>query len=189
MKKIKKNITNGFINKEKICSVKDCLNIAKARTYCFKHYARWQKTGDPIKTLTGREHGKRNLCRLGDGKIVEGHSLCRAHYKRWIRWGDPSISKRSLSYGSHRYNKEGYILVRAPKDWPTARSQGEYILEHRLVMEQQLGRSLTKNEVIHHKNGIRDDNRIENLELNIIGLHSKGHVPSICSSCGSFCGH
>ena len=55
-----------------------------------------------------------------------------------------------------RHNKDGYLRQAI---------DGKDILQHRYVMEQHLGRPLLPHENVHHKNGIRDDNRIENLEL------------------------
>lgn len=65
--------------------------------------------------------------------------------------------------GGRGQDGDGYIWVYHP-DHPFARKSGR-VLEHRLVMEQHLGRYLKRNEVVHHKNGDRSDNRIENLEL------------------------
>jgi hypothetical protein len=60
--------------------------------------------------------------------------------------------------------REGYVLVQVPTGHPHARRDGS-ILEHRLVMEQALGRYLEDWEIVHLKNGQRGDNRWENLEL------------------------
>src|SRR5262245_59897965 len=58
----------------------------------------------------------------------------------------------------------GYIRVLAP-DHPSAWRSTGYVLEHRLVMERTLDRYLYPEESVHHMNGVRDDNRPENLEL------------------------
>jgi len=71
-----------------------------------------------------------------------------------------------------RYNARGYIRIHVPKH-PYAVA-GKYVFEHRLVMEKHLNRYLHPWEKVHHKNGQKDDNRIENLEV-----WTKRHLPGI----------
>lgn len=75
--------------------------------------------------------------------------------------------------GGRLIDRNGYVIVLAP-DHPNAKSIG-YVFEHRLVMEKHLGRYLTRQEVVHHKNGNRSDNRIENLELFASNAEHKRH--------------
>lgn len=72
-------------------------------------------------------------------------------------------SKHPCWKGGKIKDTQGYTRIYTPKD-PRANC-GRYLKEHTIVMEKFLGRQLTKYETIHHKNGNRTDNRIENLEL------------------------
>jgi hypothetical protein len=58
----------------------------------------------------------------------------------------------------------GYVLIRVGKDHPLADVRG-YAYEHRIVAAQMMGRNLDAGEIIHHKNGVKTDNRPENLEV------------------------
>lgn len=80
-----------------------------------------------------------------------------------------------------RVNHQGYIMIYHPKHPSGQKGNGIYILEHRLVMEKILGRPLKKDEIVHHKNSVRNDNRPENLVLVIRG---KNWHPCICPKCG-----
>lgn len=81
---------------------------------------------------------------------------------------------KNLSGGRNKWkggrikSTQGYINIYKPDHPSSINGKGsarKYVLEHRLVMEEHLGRYLTDNETVHHKNGIKTDNRIENLEL------------------------
>jgi hypothetical protein len=76
--------------------------------------------------------------------------------------------------GGRRIDKAGYVYVYNPDHLNTTMNRCVY--EHRLVMEKQISRYLEPEEVVHHINGIKDDNRIENLMLFANDLeHRKYH--------------
>lgn len=106
-------------------------------------------------------------------------------------WSFQKLEKHPNWKGGKTRNSYGYVLVLA-KDHPKANFWG-YVLEHILVMEKHLGRYLKNNEVVHHKNEIRHDNRIENLQLMTRGKHTYHHQHGIfrtdmsnrlCVDCG-----
>lgn len=75
--------------------------------------------------------------------------------------------------GGRKINKKGHVLV-LRKGHPMADKSG-YVLEHRLVMAEYLGRILSSKEIVHHINGIKTDNRIENLKIMTNAEHTILH--------------
>ena len=82
------------------------------------------------------------------------------YYKNHKPWS--VLNKKFRRYR----NKDGYIVLLNPPNDKRYR-----VLEHRLIMEKFLKRRLKKNEEVHHKNGIKDDNRLKNLQIMINGFH------------------
>ena len=90
--------------------------------------------------------------------------------------------------GGRIKDKSGYVWVIANPNDPIAmqmRNAGtkNYVQEHRLVVAYSLNRPLSPLESVHHINGVRDDNRLENLQLRQ-GVHGNG-VAMSCLDCGS----
>jgi hypothetical protein len=141
------------------CAVDGCAGQAATRGWCRTHYDRWRLHGDPV-ARDRRSRVKGINCSAsdcGDEAIIRG--WCGAHYQRWRRYGDPEAPLRRARKGESTkrwLNHDGYVLIR---------KLGKSVLEHRMVMEEMLGRPMLPEETVHHMNGIRDDNRPENLEL------------------------
>lgn len=101
------------------------------------------------------------ICKAkGCTKKVAAKEICWAHYERLKTHGDIQedipVKSQTRRRGTGAVTKQGYIELTI---------DGIKVREHRLVMEQHLGRKLLPNENVHHKNGVKTDNRIENLEL------------------------
>lgn len=115
----------------------------------------------------------------GDNKFAQGHSQRGEFNSRWI--------------GGRIIDGYGYVKILSP-DHPYRDSRG-YVKEHRLVMENHLGRYLNPNELVHHEDENKQNNKIENLRLITRSAHQNHHNPRkgyrmnydgvVCLECGA----
>jgi len=144
------------------CQAQDCDRPVQARGYCSAHYQRW-RDGKPIDAPMRKRRETYESCTVdGCDKVSYCRQMCAAHYFHWRTKGDPTLGM-SRPGGSRLVMAAGYVKIHDPQH-PNANGDG-YVLEHRLVAAHMLGRPLHAWENVHHKNGVRDDNRPENLEV------------------------
>lgn len=112
-----------------------------------------------------RVNGNADPCSVDDcGKPVRSLGLCSVHYSRFIAHGTTDKPTRQQPAAKSTLKMASGYVMRYSPGHPNAAERG-YISEHRYVMAEHLGRPLLPTENVHHINGVRDDNRIENLEL------------------------
>ena len=105
--------------------------------------------------------------------------LARSYMIDMPRSGPRSGDKHPGWKGGRTINGDGYVEIYCPNH-PNRRKHTPYILEHRLVMEQVLGRILSPKEVVHHKNGVKTDNDPSNLE---VFASNKEHLAATLKGC------
>lgn len=160
--------------RQETCPLEHCDRKVAAGGLCETHYVR-KRQGLPDWDAAVPQRMKRGTecAREGCAEPVQARGYCRLHYQRVTRLGHADAGPVGLlkaANGQGSRDGRGYRVITVG---------GKRYLEHRWVMEQQLGRPLEPDEEVHHKNRIRDDNDPSNLELWAVPQPRGGRVEDL----------
>jgi len=149
------------------CTVSGCDKLAKKRGWCLLHYNRWRRTGTPDSGKPDRLPSfSQNTCKVdGCSNNAIALHLCHKHYSKFKKFGDPLAGTVQDGRSKEWHVRDIGYVVRFDRNSPHANKVSGIVLQHRQVMGEAIGRPLLPNENVHHKNGDRADNRLDNLEL------------------------
>lgn len=148
----------------KSCSVAECNLPARCWGFCSKHFQRVRKFGDPHKRVRQAKGETGFICTVeGCNNPHKAKGFCALHYQRFKRFNNPLFTKIN-PHGVGTITRDGYRKITI---------NGKRILEHRYVMELHLGRPLRSDEIVHHADGNRLNNIIENLQVMSQSHHIK----------------
>ena len=158
MNKVISEMVDMYHSGRTIKHISEAFNISTGKVYNLLRDARcefrkrghqpgWKPTQDMIEKSVKKRRGKK----------------WNAESRKRLSEARKSSFDGLNGYGHTKNHPRGYVLAYAPLH-PNAHKDG-YVMLHTVVMEQSIGRYLNHDETVHHKNHIRNDNRIENLEL------------------------
>jgi len=148
----------GYRRGRKTCSYEGCERPHSAHGYCQRHeqLRRQGKELRPLLDTTPRGKGGKPCLFSGCDRKRNAFGLCSAHRNQQRKGQELRELEPRSPRGDGFLNRDGYR---------SKSRNGKRVFEHRYVMENFLGRELLPDENVHHINGVRDDNRLENLEL------------------------
>lgn len=139
------------------------VSIGTVYNYCHRYGIETRKTADVLRGRNVSDETRKKLSNVNKGRKFSEETKKRM-----------SDAQKVGGIGHKKKRKDGYIAVYFP-DHPKSNKDG-YIMEHILIMECLIGRHLNKDEVVHHKNHRRDDNRALNLQLMTKEEHMRMHT-------------
>lgn len=167
----KEVLEKAYIQEEKTMKeCAECLGISVGTV--FNYIKKYGIESRP--RITEKTKSKISNTKLGKPSKRRGYRLS-SETKQKISDAHKGHFVKPSRFGGHKKKRsDGYVQIYNPTH-PMANKDG-YVMEHILIMEEAIGRYITRDEVVHHKNHKRDDNRIENLELMTFKSHARLHM-------------